>query len=289
MTATGAAAGNRAGTAGENARPCVLAVTNRKGGTGKTTTAVNLAAAFAAAGQRTLLIDLDTQGHCAIGLGLGRLGLGNLGWSRGGKGSTSEPLSAHHLFADSPPALVELCRATAWDGLDLVPASTDFRHGHISDDDQILARALAEPAIARRYDQIIIDSPPSLDHLLFNALSAAHWAIIPFLPHPLAGEGVKQLSRVFFQAAMGGNRRLRLLGVLPVMLDTRIGQHRRIRAQVAEQFGEHRVLGGIRNDIKLAEAFAAGQPVRVYAPRSRGQQDYQEAFEAIETCLRTRA
>ena len=263
--------------------PSVLAVTNRKGGTGKTTTAVNLAAAFAAAGHRTLLIDLDTQGHCAFGLGLGGRGLGDRG-----RDSTPGPLSVHHLFAESPPTLAELCRATAWERLDLVPASTDFRHGRIGDDDQILARALAEPAIAEGYDQIIIDSPPSLDHLLFNALSAAHWAIIPFLPHPLAGEGVKQLSRVFFQAAMGGNRRLRLLGVLPVMLDTRIGQHRRIRAQVAEQFGEQRVLGGIRNDIKLAEAFAAGQPVRVYAPRSRGHRDYQAAFETIEACLRTR-
>jgi chromosome partitioning protein len=255
-----------------NSPPSVLAVTNRKGGTGKTTTAVNLAAAFAAAGKRTLLIDLDTQGHCAFGLGLQ---------------PTPGQLSAHHLFADTPPTLTELCRSTAWDSLDLVPASTDFRHGNIRDDDQILARAIAEPTISERYDQIIIDSPPSLDHLLFNALSAAHWAIIPFVPHPLAGEGVKQLSRVFFQVALRTNTRLRLLGVLPVMLDTRIGQHRLIRTQVAEQFGEQRVLGGIRNDIKLAEAFAAGQPVRVYAPRSRGQQDYQQAFEAIEACLRT--
>ncbi|NBC49971.1 MAG: AAA family ATPase [Gammaproteobacteria bacterium] len=258
------------GTAG----PSVLAVTNRKGGTGKTTTAVNLAAAFAAAGRRTLLIDLDTQGHCALGLGL-----------RPAPG----PFSAHHLFADSAPALAELCCPTAWDGLDLVPASTELRLARHNDDDQILTRALAEPAIAARYDQIILDSPPSLDHLLFNALAAAHWAIIPFLPHPLAGEGVKQLSRVFFQIALRNNTDLRLLGVLPVMLDARIGQHRLIRAQVAEQFGEQRVLGGIRNDIKLAEAFAAGQPVRVYAPRSRGHQDYQALFGTVETCLHERS
>jgi chromosome partitioning protein len=258
------------GTAG----PCVLAVTNRKGGTGKTTTAVNLAAAFAAAGQRTLLIDLDTQGHCALGLGLR---------------PASGQRSAHHLFADAAPALAELCCASAWEGLDLVPASTELRPARLNADDQVLARALAEPAIAERYERVIIDSPPSLDHLLFNALAAAHWAIIPFLPHPLAGEGVKQLSRVFFQIALRNNTRLRLLGVLPVMLDARIGQHRRVRAQVAEQFGTQRVLGGIRNDIKLAEAFAAGQPVRVYAPRSRGNQDYQALFETVEACLQERA
>ena len=86
---------------------------------------------------------------------------------------------------------------------------------------------------------------------------------------------------------MGGNTGLRLLGVLPVMLDTRIGQHRAIRAQVAEQFGQQPVLGCIPNGIKLAEAFAAGQPVRVYAPRSRGHRDDQAAFEAINACLRT--
>ena len=246
--------------------PDVLVVSNRKGGTGKTTTAVNLAAEFAAAGRRTLLIDLDTQGHCALGLGVT--------WTPG------QP-SAHHLFDGSGLPLTAAIRHTCCLGLDLAPANPDFQHGRAPDDEQVLARALADPELARHYDQIVIDSPPSLDHLLLNALAAAHWAVIPFVPHPLAGEGVRQLSKVFFRVAMGGNAGLRLMGVLPVMLDLRVRQHQAIRDQVARQFGEERVLGGIRNDIKLAESFAAGKPIRLYAPRSRGNEDYRDVFRVI--------
>ncbi|WP_242467152.1 ParA family protein [Ectothiorhodospira shaposhnikovii] len=247
--------------------PTVLVVSNRKGGTGKTTTAVNLAAEFAATGRRTLLIDLDTQGHCALGLGV--------------TPSPGRP-TVHHLFQDQGIGLLDARYHTCCLGLDLAPANPDFQHGSAPDDEQVLARALADPVLASSYDQVVIDSPPSLDHLLLNALAAAHWAVIPFMPHPLAGEGVRQLSKVFFKVAMRSNANLRLMGVLPVMLDMRVRQHQIIRNQVARQFGEDRVLGGIRNDIKLAESFAAGRPIRLYAPRSRGNEDYREVFQAID-------
>ncbi|MBK1640748.1 chromosome partitioning protein [Chromatium okenii] len=247
-----------------SSRPRILVITNRKGGTGKTTTAVNFAAEFAASGQRTLLIDLDTQNHCALGLGV--------------KLAANHP-TAHHLFsATAPVPLSEAIVNTAWLGLDLVTADPDFHHDRAPDDEHILVRALAEPALAGQYDWIVLDSPPSLDVLLINALTAAHWALIPFMPHPLSGEGVRQLARVFFRVAMNSNADLRLLGLLPVMLDTRIVQHRRVQEQIISQFGQERLLGGIRSDIKLAESFAAGQPIREYAPRSRGNEDYQTAF-----------
>ncbi|NEX16492.1 MAG: ParA family protein [Halochromatium sp.] len=253
--------------------PSVIVITNRKGGTGKTTTAINLAAALAAEGQRILLIDLDTQGHCALGLG-----------QRPKPGQAS----VHRLLATPGASLTEALVATAYAGLDLIPADSEFQHDLAPDDDQILVRALAEPAIRDRYDAILIDSPPSLDRLLLNALSAAHWALIPFVPHPLAEEGVRQLAKVFFRVAMTSNPNLRLLGLLPVMYDHRIGQHRRVQDLVASQFGQERLLQGIRSDIKLAEAFAAGQPIRHYAPRCRGSLDYQAAVAEIIKRLNSR-
>ncbi|SEK86188.1 ParA family protein [Ectothiorhodospira marina] len=254
-------------TAGSRTGPTVLVVSNRKGGTGKTTTAVNLAAEFAATGRRTLLIDMDTQGHCALGLGV--------------TPSPGRP-TAHHIFQDNGISLLEARYPTCCPGLDLTPANPDFQHGSTPNDEQVLARAMANPEVISRYDQVVIDSPPSLDQLLLNALAAAHWAVIPFMPHPLAGEGVRQLSKVFFKVAMRSNANLRLMGVLPVMLDMRIRQHQAVHDQVARQFGKDRVLGGIRNDIKLAESFAAGQPIRLYAPRSRGNEDYKMVFGLIE-------
>ncbi|MBV5308169.1 ParA family protein [Chromatium okenii] len=248
--------------------PTIIVVTNRKGGSGKTTTAVNVAAEFAATGQRTLLIDLDTQGHCALGLGV--------------KTSASQ-LTAHHLFtaAGATLPLTAAIVRTAWELLDLVPADPEFQHDNAPNDDHILARALTDSTITSSYARIVIDSPPSLDRLLRNALTAAQWALIPFVPHPLSGEGVRQLARLFFRIAMTTNAELRLLGLLPVQLDSRIIQHRRVQEQVVGQFGLARLLGGIRTDIKLAEAFAAGRPIRYYAPRSRGNEDYQTAFANV--------
>ena len=252
--------------------PTIIVIANRKGGTGKTTTAVNLAAEFAASGERVLLIDLDTQNHCALGLGL-----------TPGKGQ----LTVHHLFRE--PAAEDLLAAailpSACERLDLIPADPDFQHDAALNDDQVLSRALANPVI-NGYDRILIDSPPSLDRLLLNALTAARWALIPFVPHPLSGEGVRQLARVFFRVAMRSNANLRLLGLLPVMIDSRIGQHRREQDQVIRQFGQERLLGCIRSDIKLAESFAAGRPIRDYAPHSRGNQDYHTAFANL--CARLR-
>ncbi|MBK1734436.1 chromosome partitioning protein [Halorhodospira abdelmalekii] len=271
MTATDANSTDATADATSSPTRCpVIVVSNRKGGTGKTTTAVNLAAECAAAGSTTLLIDLDTQSHCALGLGVA---------------VTTERPAVHRLF-DTPGTLLSATiHPTAYEGLEIAPGSTDFQHGATPDDDQILARALADPALIGRYDVVIIDSPPSLDRLLLNALSAATLALIPFVPHPLAGEGVKQLARVFFRVAMSSNANLRLLGLVPIMVDPRIGQHRRVCEQVAQQFGAERLLGSIRSDIKLAEAFAAGEPIRTYAPRSRGNQDYHALSETVRQRL----
>lgn len=241
-----------------SAAPFVLSVSNRKGGSGKSTTVVNLAAEWAASGRRVLVVDLDTQGHAGLGLGL--------------TAARGQP-TAHDLFRRPEVDLIAAARPSAWPGLSCVPADPLFE-GEGCRDPDLLARQLRRPELAERFDLILLDTPPSLDFLLINALTAADGVLIPMLPHVLSAEGVSQLSRLFFRVARTSNPDLRLLGILPVMVNPRINHHQDSLAAVTRQFGAERMMRGIRSDIALAESFAAGQPARVYAPRSRGAMDY---------------
>ena len=236
-----------------------LVVSNRKGGTGKTTVSVNLAAEMATMGQRVLLIDLDSQSHCAVGLGV-----------KVGK----ETLTAHDIFRSRESRLANVIQATAFTNLSLAPADPLFEHGSGLSDKGLLVRALADENIASAFDLVILDTPPSLDILLFNALFAANWVLVPFVPHPLSYEGVRQLMRVLFKVISGPNQQLKLAGFLPMMAADHIRQHRAVGSDVAQQYGANRVLPGIRTDIRLAESFAAGKPIRSYAPKSRGAEDF---------------
>lgn len=237
----------------------ILVVTNRKGGSGKTTTSVNLAAEFAALGRRTLLVDLDTQGHCAVGLDVA---------------TGRETLTVHHLFRDTRARLLAAVHPTAWPNLHLVPADPLFEHGMGTVGQLRLSRAITEEKLADRYDVIILDTPPSLDDLLLNGLCAARWVVVPFLPHHLSGEGIRSLARVLFKVKSSVNPQLQVLAFLPVMLDRRICQHRTVSEGVSRQFGQGRLLSGIRSDIKLVEAFAHRRPIRAYMPGCRGAEDY---------------
>ena len=237
----------------------VIAISNRKGGTGKTTVSVNLAAELAALGRRVLLVDLDSQGHCAVGLGI--------------KPSAADA-AAHRIFTDPEARLAPVILATAYTNLYLAPADQLFEHGSGIRDPLRLSRALAEPDILQSFDVVIVDTPPSLDLLLLNALTAANWVLVPYVPHHLSFEGIRQLMRVLFKVMMRDNPHLKILGFLPTTAAEHIRQHRQVSNEVSRQFGAHRVLSGIRNDIRLAEAFAAGKPVRHYSPKSRGALDF---------------
>ncbi len=250
----------------------VIAISNRKGGTGKTTVSVNLAAECAARGKRVLLIDLDSQGHCAVGLGI-----------KVGAGATA----VHRLFVDPAMRLAEAIVPTGVEGLWLAPADTKFDHGMGSRDDARLKRALAEEGLDGRFDLVVIDTPPSLDHLLMNALLAATRVMVPYVPHHLSFEGVRQLVRALFPVMTRTNRALKILGFVPMQQADYIRQHRAVTGNVGKEFGETRLLPGIRNDIRLAEAMAAGQPVRLYAPKSRGAEDFARLAE--ETLCRLEA
>ncbi len=247
----------------------IVALTNRKGGTGKTTLAVNLAAELAAAGERVLLIDLDSQGHAALGLGV-------------------EPgtvaLTAHEaLFGDAPRPLLEAAVATRWERLWLAPADTRFEHDLARRRLEALREALKNAEISQRFDWVLIDTPPTLDALLFNALLAAQRAIVPFVPHPLALAGVRQLVRVLFHVMTRGNPEIRVLGFVPVMYQERVRQHREVLAHVQREYGAPRLLPAVRTDVRLAEAMAAGKPIRDYAPKSRGAEDIALVAQAIRS------
>lgn len=248
-------------------RPYVLMVCNRKGGTGKTTTAVNLAAELAARERRVLLVDLDTQGHAALGVGL----------PAPEKGTPT----VHGLFGDPDRRLADAVRPTGYDRLWAAPADPLFDGIGVPGDPGRLARELRGADMAEAFDIVVLDTPPSLDIVSTNAMVAAHDVLIPVVPHALGLEGVHQLIRLIFRTASDANPDLRLLGLLPVMLDARVNLHRTIMQEIVKHFGAMRVFRGIRSDIRLAEAFHARQPIRAFAPKCRGALDYHHLADEL--------
>lgn len=274
----------------------VIAIANRKGGSGKTTTAVALAVEWARRGRRTLLIDFDSQGHAGLGLGL--------------READDPTRTCHHLFRAPDTPLEALCRPVGIPNLMLCPADRDFS-GDLTGppDPYVLRRCLAAHqdrtraeaetgaeagaeagagvAVAqdtsgtlraeradRPFDCVVIDTPPTTGASLLIAFAAAHRVLVPFQPHFLAAEGIRQLSRLYYYVATRYGPRLDGFAILPVMYDARLRMHRMVMADVERQFGRHRLLRGIRADVKLAESFGAGQPIQLFCPRSRGGLDY---------------
>ena len=239
-------------------KPFIIAVSNRKGGSAKSTTVVNLAAEWAVRGWRVLVIDLDTQGHAAFGLGVDP--------------AESVP-TVHDLFRDPEFDILAAVLATSWPNLWCVSADQLYDGFASQCEASLLAHQLHRPEMDV-FDIILLDTPPSLDLILTNAMTAADGVLIPLLPHALSAEGIKQFSRLFCRAVTTENPDLKLIGLIPVMANERIGHHRAVIADIAQQFGNERMLHPIRSDIQLAAAFAARRPIRYFAPRSRGALDY---------------
>jgi chromosome partitioning protein len=241
----------------------VTACTNQKGGVGKTTTVINLAAYLALSGTRTLVIDLDPQGNATSGLGVDRRTVGR---------------STYDALVDRAP-INELVVETAMHGLDLVPSAPALSGAEVelvgmTAREHRLSASLAE--LDGRYDRVLIDCPPSLGLLTLNALTAADGVLIPIQTEYYALEGLSQLVNTIRRVREGLNPRLEIDGVLLTMYDARTN----LSAQVASEVRRH--MNGtvyhtvVPRSIRLSEAPSHGLPIALYDPASRGADAYRE-------------
>ncbi len=238
-----------------------VAVANQKGGVGKTTTCVNLAAALASTRRRMLLFDLDPQGNATVGCGLDPRSL---------LSSAYDVLLGHHSVEQTRFQLEEL-------GLDLLPSNSDLTAAEVAllqqeDREYALKRAL-QP-IADQYDWVIIDCPPSLNILTLNALAAADSVLIPMQCEYYALEGLTALMDTVKQVRASINPGLQIEGLLRTMFDVRNNLSTAVSDQLLENFGDQVYRTIVPRNVRIAEAPSYGLPVMFYDPDSRGAQAY---------------
>jgi chromosome partitioning protein len=242
----------------------VLATANQKGGVGKTTTAVNLAACLAAVGQRVLLFDLDPQANATSGLGLEK----------------TEGASAYYaLLGDG--SLLDKIKPTAYERLEIIPSEVDLCGAELelSRTDNHLQRAAQalQPVVASaRFDVVIIDCPPSLGVLSLNAFAAAERLLVPLQCEYYALEGISMITRLMEQLrATRVNPSLELLGVLMTMFDGRTKLSNQVVSEVRQHFGELVFETVIPRTTRLAEAPSFGKPIIHYDKYSAGSAAYE--------------
>jgi len=247
----------------------IIAVTNQKGGVGKTTTSINVAYFLAKAGKKTLLVDFDPQGNATSGLGIDKQSLG----------ATMSEVVMRQID------LANIVLPTEYKNLSIAPATP-----HLANTEVELAQAegrfirLREALRkATEYDYIIIDSPPSLSLLTVNGMVAANYVLLPVQAEFYALEGLGQLLESMKLIKKGLNPPLELLGVLATMMDSRTTLSGQVHAEIKKYFPDKIFKNTIPRNIRLAEAPSHGAPVGAYDRFSKGSRAYKAlAKEIIE-------
>ncbi len=247
----------------------IYAVANQKGGVGKTTTTINLAAALASMGQKTLVVDLDQQCNATVGLGL----------DRGARPSSYEVFSGE-------VTLSEAARPTGHEDLWIVPASRDLAGAAVElpDLDDANFRLKEQlGSVADQFDAVLMDCPPALGPVTVNALVAADRVIVPVQAEYLALEGLAEFRATMATVQRELNPDLGLSGVVVTMHDERTRLAQDVERDLREHFGDDVYRNVIPRTVRLAEAPSYGIPITDYAPTSRGSAAYIALANEVQT------